>query len=334
MRAPSHIEAKDCKGKIKYPHCISNAHDFHITNGNDFLSVYYVDLAPTKTSNHSRNPYYNRYEPKQNVIAAHTFCSRCGVHILRAPSSNTTKLEVNVNCLDDFNSNKHASEEFISINVTVDETKDGMGLGEGRPVFFDERKQPPRSNRSVATKETCYEDYQSVCSFNTLTDSISYQRHQNIHRAEVQQPWPVDSSAFKNDYERNGSINWKNIDGMSQTSTPATLTSTLVTNSCEDSSTVPSYDENDISSPLNNGYSTQHSEKVTISGWPSATNPLPPITPRNEDRMTSSSSSAYGQDSNSNSRPSSMMKDQLKYYMRKHMTPPSRETARRKTKNN
>ena len=151
----------------------------------------------------------------------------------------------------------------------------------------------------------------------------------------MQQPWPVDSSTFKNEYEPNGSINWKNIDGMSQASTPATLTSTLVTNSCEDSSTVDglSYDENDISPPLNNGYSSsQRSENVSISGWPSPTNPLPPITPRNDDRMTPTPN-AYGQDSNSKTRPSSMMKDQLKYYMRKHMTPPSRETARRKTKN-
>jgi hypothetical protein len=48
--------------------------------------VYYVNLAQTE---------------RGHVVAAHTFCSRCGVHILRAPNSDTDKLEVNTNCLED-----------------------------------------------------------------------------------------------------------------------------------------------------------------------------------------------------------------------------------------
>ncbi len=315
-----------------------------------------------------RNPYYSRYEPKQSQIAAHTFCSRCGVHILRAPNSHTDKLEVNINCLDEFNSKNPHSEEFVSINVTVDESKDGMGLGEGRPVFLDHHRkqqsqqQQTRSRRNyrsfdsrqgIESRQGSYDDYQSVSSLNTYNNSYSVnsstmdttgysqQQHQqqHHHRTEMQQPWHEDSAYKQNEYERNP-IKWKQIDAMSQASTPATLTSTLVTNSGEESdvsSTVGglSCDENDLSP---NPYAAQRrSGDVSISGWPTASSIQSNMTPRNKVHMTESSttgrSSPFSLDTSSvKTRSSSTMKDQMKYYMRKHMTPPSRETGRRKSK--
>ena len=45
-------------------------------------------------SNHNNNMGGN------NKPAAHTFCKKCGVHILRVPDPNSNALEVNTNCLD------------------------------------------------------------------------------------------------------------------------------------------------------------------------------------------------------------------------------------------
>jgi len=62
-----------------------------------------------------------------HVVAAHTFCSRCGVHILRAPNSDTDKLEINTNCL----------ENRSNVNVREVKTKgdlNEMSLGCGKAL--------------------------------------------------------------------------------------------------------------------------------------------------------------------------------------------------------
>lgn len=87
-------------------------------SGARYLSVYYVNLAA---------------ETKGHAIAAHTFCSKCGVHILRAPNSNSDRLEVNTNCLDD----KSGVKE-----IRVEGDLSGMSLSSGRAMESHNIRSP------------------------------------------------------------------------------------------------------------------------------------------------------------------------------------------------
>jgi len=134
LRAPSHMFAKDCKGKIRYPHIATKADNFELLNGTEFLSVYYVQLPDNNNNN-------NHHTNTKGNIAAHTFCNRCGVHILRAPNPNSDELEVNTNCLNIFydkvytkNLNKTTRSIEINLDVTTDGNDDGRGLGSGQPL--------------------------------------------------------------------------------------------------------------------------------------------------------------------------------------------------------
>lgn len=121
LKARRTVEAKDCDGKIRYPHYTTNADDFQLISGARNLSVYYVNLAENT---------------KGHVIAAHTFCSKCGVHILRAPNSNSKRLEVNTNCLDD----KRDVKE-----IRVEGDLSGMSLSSGNALENRQRSPRPAS---------------------------------------------------------------------------------------------------------------------------------------------------------------------------------------------
>jgi len=125
LKAPKTVLAKDCNGKIRYPHCMTSADNFQLMSGTKYLSVYYVNLAETHNG---------------PVVAAHTFCSRCGVHILRAPNSNTDKLEVNTNCLEDRNNVKE---------VKVEDDFNDMSLGRGKALESRLRRQPATPNHGL-----------------------------------------------------------------------------------------------------------------------------------------------------------------------------------------
>jgi hypothetical protein len=83
--APRCLCAKDGPGKIQYRHTQVKAANFRVTKGKDCLKTYYV--LPKDSTHNSKG--------------AHAFCGRCGVHILYAPSKNSSRLEINVHCLED-----------------------------------------------------------------------------------------------------------------------------------------------------------------------------------------------------------------------------------------
>eukprot|EP00586_Coscinodiscus_wailesii_P007427 CAMPEP_0172491658 /NCGR_PEP_ID=MMETSP1066-20121228/22534_1 /TAXON_ID=671091 /ORGANISM="Coscinodiscus wailesii, Strain CCMP2513" /LENGTH=489 /DNA_ID=CAMNT_0013260819 /DNA_START=169 /DNA_END=1638 /DNA_ORIENTATION=+ len=93
LRGPRKLKAFDSPGKIRYPHIPTVATEFQLTSGTKFLGVYYVTL-PSSSDGQSSN------SSDDVITAAHTFCKRCGVPILRAPDSNRNRVEVNANCLD------------------------------------------------------------------------------------------------------------------------------------------------------------------------------------------------------------------------------------------
>jgi len=78
LRAPYHLTSFDCKSKIRYPHIPATSKTFNLVRGTTFLQIYYVTLTKS---------------PAQDK-AAHGFCSRCGVHIFRAPSPTVDVIEV------------------------------------------------------------------------------------------------------------------------------------------------------------------------------------------------------------------------------------------------
>jgi hypothetical protein len=87
----------DCAGRIRYPHHPTTADKFQLTKGSRHLKMYYVNVRRQLTATEGAGAGGDA----STVMAAHTFCGRCGVHIVRAPDSNLDALEVNVGCLEE-----------------------------------------------------------------------------------------------------------------------------------------------------------------------------------------------------------------------------------------
>lgn len=124
LRAPRVICVNDfpCggKGKIQYPHLQTVADNFNLTEGTEFLQIYYITLPSSKSE---------LDQPKvklRDITAAHAFCKRCGVHILRAPDSSSDVLEINSNCLD----GDETWERMRRLKVEIG----GSSLGSGVPI--------------------------------------------------------------------------------------------------------------------------------------------------------------------------------------------------------
>lgn len=81
--ASRRLAVQDGSGKIQYRYTVVKASDFRVVEGKEFLKTYYV--VPKGTSDRG----------------AHVFCSRCGVHVLYAPSKESSDLYINVNCFDE-----------------------------------------------------------------------------------------------------------------------------------------------------------------------------------------------------------------------------------------
>jgi len=81
IRAPRTLIAKDGPGKIQYRHTDIKSSNFRVVRGQGFLKTYYVRVSQDR--------------------GAHAFCERCGCHILFAPSRASTRLQINVNCIDE-----------------------------------------------------------------------------------------------------------------------------------------------------------------------------------------------------------------------------------------
>lgn len=95
------------KGKIQFPHHSTAASNFKLVSGAQYLSVYYVSIP----------------KDNQELVAAHTFCSRCGVHILRAPDPQSNDIEINIDCLDDHEGKIHIENQYFDDDWTVLESK-------------------------------------------------------------------------------------------------------------------------------------------------------------------------------------------------------------------
>jgi len=272
LRSPRLMFAKDCKGKIRYPHITTNGDNFQLTSGTSHLSVYYVQL-PEGNSKKGKN------------IAAHTFCNRCGVHILRAPDPKSNELEVNTNCLDTLYEEAGLDNIAIELKVTPDEADNGRGLSSGHPV----------SERLKTVSEG--KDY----SFRERDSSFN-----NSWQSPFTTPTPVDR------FEGNKPPSpWRN---------QLSPTMDTKTTSADDSASLSSMGTSSLSfdgNPALMDHASSFRQPLTAGVPPS----FEPTSLYAGDSVLSQSSVE-----NLPQAPSIAMRDQLKYYMKKHSSPENNDS--------
>jgi hypothetical protein len=88
--------------------------NFEITLGKDELMTYYVETNPTK-----KRSYYR----KQPNMGARSFCKRCGVHILYAPSKNSRVIHINITCVFISSVEVQSPETTTAIDKTLSKSE-------------------------------------------------------------------------------------------------------------------------------------------------------------------------------------------------------------------
>jgi hypothetical protein len=86
IRASRTIYAVDVPSKVRFPRLSIPASAFEALSDESAMSLYAVCTSDG-----------------QNGFGVHTFCSYCGVHVVFAPTTDPTEIQVNVDCLDKSN---------------------------------------------------------------------------------------------------------------------------------------------------------------------------------------------------------------------------------------
>jgi hypothetical protein len=89
--------------------------NFEITLGKDEVTTYYVETNPTK-----KRSYYR----KQPNMGARSFCKRCGVHILYAPSKKSPVMHINITCVSISSVEVQSPETTTAIDKTLSKSDD------------------------------------------------------------------------------------------------------------------------------------------------------------------------------------------------------------------
>mmetsp|Transcript_19201 Transcript_19201/g.27122 ORF Transcript_19201/g.27122 Transcript_19201/m.27122 type:complete len:407 (-) Transcript_19201:248-1468(-) len=97
--APKNFEAKSPRGKIRYPRYRSTATNFRFSQGKEYVQMYYD-------------------APENSLVAAHAFCSKCGVHILHAPDRSANLLDINVDLLDNKSRRNMVEKKILRTDTT------------------------------------------------------------------------------------------------------------------------------------------------------------------------------------------------------------------------
>ena len=135
LKVKGSLKALDCTGKIRYPHIYTNSSQFQVTKGSSCLQVYYVTIpgdSHDEGDDHAQDQIHNEEKKYANIIAAHAFCKRCGVHVFRAPDSKSDDLQINANCLDSSIKIGRETENLINnLKVTFYDSRTKLGAGKG-----------------------------------------------------------------------------------------------------------------------------------------------------------------------------------------------------------
>lgn len=104
------------------------------------------------------------------IIAAHTFCNQCGVHIFRAPDSRKNTLEVNANCLD---STKKGKSNLDNLKISFYESETKLGSGKAIIDQWNDNIQQPPSQKYFATTTLLATGTESTAVVSNSSQSLS-----------------------------------------------------------------------------------------------------------------------------------------------------------------
>eukprot|EP00985_Skeletonema_marinoi_P032210 scaffold39075_cov148-Skeletonema_marinoi.AAC.7 len=111
LKGPKHLQPSQSPGKMQYPHIRTSASSFHLLQGEADMRFQYVQETDEDNDNNNNTSVTNdgaddsstiatEHNEKQHAssLGAHVFCGNCGVHVMHADRS-SEELEVNANCL-------------------------------------------------------------------------------------------------------------------------------------------------------------------------------------------------------------------------------------------
>jgi len=122
LKGPKHLQPIQSPGRIEYPHVRTSANNFQILKGEADMRFQYVqetndedyDNNTSVNNNHGddTSTIATEHNEKHHAssLGAHVFCGNCGVHIMHADRS-SEELEVNANCLLEKEQHKSSSVE-------------------------------------------------------------------------------------------------------------------------------------------------------------------------------------------------------------------------------
>eukprot|EP00557_Chaetoceros_sp_GSL56_P005719 CAMPEP_0176499986 /NCGR_PEP_ID=MMETSP0200_2-20121128/13256_1 /TAXON_ID=947934 /ORGANISM="Chaetoceros sp., Strain GSL56" /LENGTH=360 /DNA_ID=CAMNT_0017898515 /DNA_START=720 /DNA_END=1802 /DNA_ORIENTATION=+ len=324
LKAPTKIVARqDNRGKICHPYYSTTAEKFELLCGTKYLSVYYVNLTPQSFSDRDRNrPHGQSSDPDRNrdevIIAAHTFCSRCGVHIFRAPNSRTDQLDVNVDCLED---------KCSVVEIAVEKEKKGMDIWSGKPskngVPLNRNSNAEQLNGGDVQEEDEISVSQVDCPHPELIQLI-------LTKHQCKTGTPTTSATTSStallqvaDSEDDG---FSYDDNSTLRSSQSTLTGRI------------SYQNNALYRTTSSSLSVSAADNMSVGDWEMGSSSVKSLPLRNTGRVLDDGISLPSMPfpKNVESRqsmvnnplpPSAVLKDRLKHYMKKHHVSSSKSNS-------
>jgi hypothetical protein len=117
MVAPKQLVVETCTetnpyNDVMHRYTKVRTSNFEITLGKDEVTTYYVEKK--------KRPYYR----KQPNMGARSFCKRCGVHILYAPSKKSHVMHINITCVSIPSVEVQSPETTIAIDKTLSKSED------------------------------------------------------------------------------------------------------------------------------------------------------------------------------------------------------------------
>lgn len=267
------------------------------------------------------------------MVAGHTFCSRCGVHILRAPDSYSDHVEINTDCLDDNQVNVQIQTQLVDDDWSLSELKNSAPTTHSMRnniLSFDVSRDGDKEFHHKDTEEEHNMAWPHALA--TLGESSSHP--------------PDPRSAFVKCHSRDFSYTLQNLTNQNtyvsdrgKASTPTTSASTHL-NGDSFSRSGASFIEDDyfqdemdqaasIAPSLNSMLTSPLSVGMqSASTWSHSTNKIQPfqLSPLPVDDMSVKDFASPIPP------PSIRMKDQLQHYLKKHMTPPGKASTEGKKK--
>jgi len=112
IKASKTIYAVDVPSKVRFPRISIPAASFEALSDDSAMSLYAVSTADG-----------------HGGMGVHTFCSYCGVHVVYAPSTDPSEIQVNVDCLDKSN----VEDVMVSYMACADSTPVQLNYEPARP---------------------------------------------------------------------------------------------------------------------------------------------------------------------------------------------------------